>query len=208
MRRRISLGIVALITGLASPSPGQFGGMGGGMGGGRGGTVLDFGNAGADSPRGAQVLPVKIVAADGKTTTGALRLTTAVISCPFGFYEIKPEKVQEIRFNNRSNTGAPVVVGPTGLQRSGQIVTVAGDVIEGVILLPSWWRIETELGVLAPNSEGLKSISFLKETAGSLTTPPESIPPPGRRTSQPPPDQPVSIPLPGSSPDRPTLPPA
>ena len=206
MNRWISSGAIVLMAGLATPSFGQFGGMNGARGLGRS-SLQNFGSAGADALKASQVCPVKIVSADGKTTTGTLRLTTVVVACSFGVYEIKPDKVQEIRLSPHSNAD-PAVMGASGLQRPGSIATVSGEVIEGTVLIPSWWRVETDLGLLAPNSEGLKSISFVKSPENAPPPADNSPPPPVGRSNQPPSDQPVSIPLPGSIPPRPFLPPA
>jgi len=192
MSRWISLHTIALVIGLTPTSFGQFGaGMAP-----RGSAFHNFGNAGADSRETSQVCPVKIVAADGKTTSGTLRLTTAVISCSFGVYEIKPDKVQEIRFGNGPGMNSTLTRGQMGLERSGQVVTTSGGVIDGVVLIPNWWRVETELGVLAPNSEGLKSMTFAKKADNSPPPADPSVPPPG---SIGPPPATVTLPRPGEA---------
>lgn len=192
MNRRIGLRALVLVLGLAPASFGQ--GMGGGMMGGRGISSQNFGAAGADSAK-ASVHPVRIVSADGKTTAGGLRLTTVVVGCSFGIYEIKPEKVQEIRFGPAPSANMPAVMGQTGMQRSGQIVTTTNETIDGTVLIPSWWRVETDLGLLAPSPEAIKSITFLKKTEadglvvpdpGAIESPPnqlEPIPPPSTSAS-------------------------
>ena len=159
MSRWMGFQTIALMAGLASSSFGQMGGMGGG--GGRS-FHQNFGTAGADSPKKSQVCSVKVVSGDGKTTTGTLRLTSAVIGCPFGIYEIKPEKVQQIRFDQPPAMNQ-IIMGQTGVQSEGLIVTTTGEEIEGTVLIPSWWRVETDLGLLAPNSQGIKSITFAKK---------------------------------------------
>ena len=155
MRRWAGLVAVALVAGRTAPSQGQGGGMGGGMM--SSGFIQEFGLAGADSTKASQVRPVKITAPEGKSTTGNLRLTTVVVACSLGVYEIKPEKVQEIRLNPPS-TSEPALTGNTGVQRPGCVVTVAGARIDGVVLIPNWWRIETELGTLTPNGQEIVSI--------------------------------------------------
>ena len=71
--------------------------------------------------------------------------------------------------------------------------------IDGTVLIPSWWRVETDLGLLAPSPEAIKSISFLKHEdvpGEGVPTQLESIPAPanpvpsrGSISSSPPPPQ-------------------
>ena len=195
MNRWTGYWAVAMMAGLASSSFGQMGGMGGGL---PRNSFQNFGAAGADAPKKSQVCSVKVVSSDGKTTTGSLRLTSAVIGCSFGIYEIKPDKVQEIRFDTQPGMNQ-VVMGQTGVQRLGLIVTTTGEEIEGTILVPSWWRVETDLGLLAPNSEGIKSIAFVNQVEAPRPGPQELIPEPG----------PLRVPLPHDATRRrnPTSPP-
>ena len=204
MRRWMGTVAVGLVVGLNSPSFGQMGGMGLRSADGR---FRNFGDAGAYAGKDAQVCQVVMETTDGKTTTGHLRLTTAVIDCSLGVYEIKPTKVQEIRFEPPTNA-SPGVFDSSGIQRSGSIITTSGDKIAGVVLIPSWWRVETDLGSLAPNSLKIRSIAF-REThpkpslirAGSGPAPIESTPgDPGELL------EPIPAPAPGSRP-VPTVPP-
>ncbi len=175
MTRWAGLQAVALMLGLASTSFGQgggFGGVGFGVG------FQQFGTAGADNPKKSQVCPVKVVSADGKTSMGALRLTSGVVGCSLGIYEIKPEKIQEIRFDSQPELNQ-IVMDQTGTQRIGTIVTTSGEVIDGSILIPKWWRVETDLGFLTPSPAGLKSIVFIKKAENSPPAVDGSIPPPG-----------------------------
>ena len=171
MNRRTGWVVIALVAGLATPGFAQMGGMGGGMGGG----YRMFGSAGADDPKTAQNWPVTVQTNDGKATRGQLRLTTAVIDCSLGIYEIRPEKIQEIRFKPASS-GNAVLMDQNGMQRLGTLVTVTGEEIEGVVLILNWWRIETDLGVLTPRSDGIKVITFGKRS--------EVVPAPGEAPPQ------------------------
>ena len=192
MNHWAGLRAIALVAGLASSSFGQMGG------GGFGGNFQNFGTAGADSPKKSQVCSVKVVSIDGKTATGTLRLTSAVIGCPFGVYEIKPDKVQEIRFGQQPRMDQ-VIMDQTGVKREGVIVTTTGEELEGTVLIPNWWRVETDLGLLAPNSQGIKSITFAKRLEPPRPANDASIPPPGSIPSVPndPIRLPGSIPAPG-----------
>ncbi len=172
--------VVALVTGLGAPTFAQMGGMGGGFGGG----YRMFGNAGADDPKTALNWPVTVQATDGNSTRGQLRLTTAVIDCKLGIYEIRPEKIQEIRFKPVSS-GNAVLMDQSGMQRAGTLVTTTGEEIEGVILILNWWRIETDLGVLTPRSDGIKVITFGKRA--EVKPAPAEAPPPQQLEAIPPP---------------------
>ncbi len=201
MTRWVGLQAVALVIGLASTSFGQMGGgMGGGMiGGGFRGVFQDFGTAGANNPEKTQVFLVKVVSTDDKTSTGTLRLTSAVIGCSFGIYEIKPDKVQEIRFDVNPRMDQ-FLIGQGGVQRPGAIVTMSGEVIDGTILIPKWWRVETDLGLLTPSPDGLKSIVFVKKMENSPPADDFKLPAPG---SSPPLIPNAPIPLPSVLPPSP-----
>ena len=84
----------------------------------------------------------------------------------------------------------PIIMAQGGMQRSGQIVTTTGEVIDGVVLTPSWWRVETDLGMLSPSPEALKSITFLKKG----DEPPPATSPPDPKPTAP---APVPTPTPG-----------
>ena len=201
MRRWTSLQAVVLVTAFAPASFGQFGGggMGGsgvGGGGGRGMMVYDFGSAGIDSSKGERC-PVRIVSGDGKTITGVLGVAAVIVGCPFGTYEIKPAKVQEVRFTPTQGANVAVLKTQAGSQRNGQVVTTTGEVIEGVILLPHWWRVETDLGMLAPAPEGIKSMTFVKPAPQSAE--PNSLPVPPSGTLLPPVPNATSVPAPGTT---------
>ena len=126
MNRWPGLRALILVAGTTSASFGQMGGRG--FGGPESFSGRDFGSAGVVSS-GAREYPVQITAGDGKTTSGTLRMNSAVLGCPLGIYEIKPEKVKEIRFPD-SGQSAPMLWGQSGVQRPGAIVTTKGEVID------------------------------------------------------------------------------
>ena len=145
------VGLMTLVLVAASTTV-SFGQPGAGRASSNGVMMADFGAAGADSLKGSKTCLVRVVSVDGKTVTGTLRLTTAVIGSSLGIYEIKP----------REGPGDPprppprwrLLVGDpgeSGRPKAGQVVTSGGEVIEGVVLLPKWWRVETDLGTLTPN---------------------------------------------------------
>lgn len=169
--------VVALVTGMASASQGQMGGM---MSrGANRGSFQNFGTAGSeDGNKKPQVCPIRVTSADGKTTNGTLRVTTVVVACSLGVYEIKPEKVQEIKLDPHSPAD-PGIVGPSGMQRKGSIITNSGKIIEGTVLIPSWWRVETDLGSLTLSSTELQSIQFTHDASlPPASNPLEPIPAP------------------------------
>ena len=215
MRHYVGLVTVGLVVGLGSSSFGQMGGFGGDFG--------QFGNAGAETGN-AKAVAVAMDTTDGKTTAGELKLTAAVVACSLGIYEIKSDKIQAIRFDplTKDQHG---LTDRAGTQRLGAIVTLTGEVIEGTILIPNWWRIQTDLGVLTPNSEKIKSITFThsegpqslpadpapdrlelrpipastrstRSTGESVSAPESIVPNPGPAESRPAPGSIVPVPAP------------
>lgn len=192
---------MALVLGLAPTGFAQPGG-GGGAFGPAGMMFQDFGTAGAESAKAARVA-VRLTADDGRMVKGHLRLTSVVIGSSLGVYEIRPEKVREVRLAAKADDGAAqVIVGGGGAQKAGSIVTVGGEVIEGVVLIPHWWRIETELGQLRPNPQALTSISFFREEG-----PPERLEPVPGRDIPPAPGAGVPKPAEAPAPPKPDSPP-
>lgn len=167
---------LALVLGLAPAGSGQGGGM-------RrdGGFAQNLHGAGAESPKAVKAA-VRVLAADGKAVDGTLRLTTAVVASTLGVYEIKPEKVREIRLDPRAGDDfSSVLMDAGGVQRPGRVVTTGGEVIEGMVFLPQWWRVETDLGELTPNPVTLQSITFVREADAAPEDQLQSIPTPPLR---------------------------
>jgi len=179
---------------------------GGGMGGGGigGGIVL----MPDGSPRDAEEWTVKIETASNQAVTGKLRVVSVAVQCDLGLYEIKPDKVKEIQFTPTTReaqlfagpTGIQreavvVTAGPTGIQREAVVVTASGEKIAGMVGIPQWWRVRTDLGILTPDVQRLKSLTFV----GPVEPEPGQKPQPASG-SKPRSNQPPDTETPGSQP--------
>ncbi len=180
MIRSGRLAALALASALAiapSPCPGQGGGgMGGfGMGGGMGGGGMGMGmsgmggGGGGGMMRGAAVITeewtVRIETAGNQAVTGRLRLASVAIECDLGLYELRPDKVKEVQFGPKPGESgvmmsSGIMAGP-GIRREGTVLTATGEKIAGTLAIPLTWRVRTDLGVLTPDAQKIKTLAFL-----------------------------------------------
>jgi len=126
------------------PCFGQFGGMGGSM------PI----RAQAPSP---PALAVKVGMAGDKSLVGQLRVASVSITCDLGFYELRAEKIREVRFDEEQPE--PLIKDMRGARVEGTIVTSSGEEFHGTVYVPDW-KVETALGTLTPDPQKLKSLSF------------------------------------------------
>lgn len=144
---------VFAIVSLSSPAASaraQFGGMS--PGGGFMSGVIE-----PPKPGSLRPYPVKVETAGG-AVSGTLRLASVVLQGDLGLYEIKPDKVAEIRLDPR-NPNEPVIVGPGGSPHPGTVVTRSGESLKGRVIIQKW-QLETDLGVLTLSPETLRLVSF------------------------------------------------
>jgi len=122
----------------------------GGMGGGMGGMMMPGQNG--------ERWTVKFETFDGQIVTGKLWLLSVAVECRLGLYEIKPGKIKSFQLNPAAD---PLIVVPGGALREGSVLTNSGETVAGKILVPAWWKVETELGTLTPDSQHLKTLTFV-----------------------------------------------
>jgi len=158
--RMISMAVVVFALSLASrPAVAQFGG-------GQGGMMMGPLSA-APKPGSLKPYPVQVESGGGHVS-GTLRLATVVLRSDLGQYEIKPEKVREIRFLARQANEPYVQIGYLSAPVPGVIVTRTGEELKGNVIVQQW-QLETELGTLTLNPDTLKLLTFAgheKEKAG------------------------------------------
>ena len=111
-------------------------------------------------PRDAEEWTVKIETQASQAVTGRLKLANVAVQCDLGLYEIRPEKIREVQFTPVAKE-TPFIVGFNGGQRDGVVMTATGEKIAGTVFIPPWWRIKTDLGMLTPDGQRIKSLTFV-----------------------------------------------
>jgi len=158
--RRISLAVVVLMVSLASrPAVAQFGGGAGGM--------MTGPPPATPKPGNLKPYPVQVESGGG-IVSGTLRLAAVVLESDLGQYEIKPDKVREIRFLPRGANEPYFQIGYLSAPVPGVIVSRSGEELKGNVIVQQW-QLETELGTLTLNPDTLKRVTFAgheKEKAG------------------------------------------
>jgi hypothetical protein len=136
----------------------QFGGMGG------------MGGMGRMAPKPPEQWTVKVETFGNQSVTGKLGLDAVVVKCELGTYEIKPEKIKTIELG-AIEPGVAMIVGMHGAERKGSVVTATGEKVTGTIAIPNTWRIETDLGFLTPDSQQLKTFTFIARAQADANQP-------------------------------------
>jgi len=111
-------------------------------------------------PPGAEEWTVKIETTANQAVTGRLKLAAIAVHCELGLYEIKPDRIKEVQFNPMAKD-APGMFGMMGAQRDAVVMTASGEKIAGTVSIPQWWRVRTELGMLMPDAQRIKSLTFV-----------------------------------------------
>lgn len=150
-RLLLAVVVLMLMLSLASrPAVAQYGGGPGGMMMGPMPTPPKPGNL--------KPYPVQVESGGGNVS-GTLRLAAVVLQSDLGQYEIKPEKVREIRFLIRNADERFGRIGLLSAPVPGVVVTRTGEELKGNVLVQQW-QLETELGTLTLNPATLKLVTF------------------------------------------------
>jgi hypothetical protein len=137
--------------------------MGGGMGGmGGGGGMMMMGPMPAP-PRPEMMKPYGVkVESGGSSVAGTLRLASVVLFSDLGQYDIKPEKVREIRFLPRQSDQPFVQYARLSGPVPGVVVTRSGQELKGNVVVQQW-QLDTDLGRITLNPVSLKLVTFTSQ---------------------------------------------
>ncbi len=116
-----------------------------------------YGPAPYGPAQGEEEWTVKVETFGNQAVTGKLRLGSIAITCDLGLYMIKPGKIKSIEL--APPKGQPIQDG-NGMRREGAVITMAGEKVTGTVHVPDW-TIETDLGMLTPDPQNLKTLTFL-----------------------------------------------
>jgi hypothetical protein len=159
--RWLSFAVLVLSLALPSrPAQAQYGGMGGmgRMPGGGGGMMMMGPMPAPPKPEKMKPYGVKVESGGG-SVAGTLRLASVVLYSDLGQYDIKPEKVREIRFLPRQPDQPGVQFGHLSAPVPGVVVTRTGEELKGNIVVQQW-QLENDLGTITLNPTSLKLVSF------------------------------------------------
>jgi hypothetical protein len=161
--RSLSFAVVVLSLALASrPAQAQYGGMGG-MGGGPGGGGMMMMGPMPAQPRPETMKPYGVkVESGGGSVAGTLWLASVVLYSDLGQYDIKPEKVREIRFLPRQPDQPFIQYGRLSGPVPGVVVTRSGAEMKGNVVVQEW-HLDSDLGRITLNPVSLKLVSFTSQ---------------------------------------------